>query len=473
MILRKQFWILALLAGCTTLGPDYSAPELTFEAEWLESGGEGVLPGTPKDLGRWWEALGDPALDGLVELALGGSLELESAFLRARQFAAIRGQVVGQRYPDVDGTGSWTRSRLGANSVPVLSDAETFDLASVGLESAWEVDLWGRITRLIEAADADLGSVVEELRDVRALLVASVASSYVELRSSQERLAVARNNIEIQRRSLELTTLRNEAGAAPALDVAQAELNLANTEATLPSLESDARQARLSLAVLVGRDPSAIAVDEYGVGGLPEIPSAIAVGVPAELLRQRPDLRAAERSLASEVARVGVEIADLYPRFQLGGSIGLESTSSGSLFDSDSGIFGFGPSFQWNLFDGGRERGEVAAQRIVAEAAYVDYRQAVLTAIEEVEGALVALDRERVRLRALERAADAARRGATLSRELYLKGKSDFQNVLDAERSLFDAEDAVIASRASLALSFISLQRALGGGWEVDADAQE
>lgn len=462
----------ASAAACAIVGEDYVRPDLQLASAWNASGEEGSAESAPEDLGRWWITLEDARLDELVEEALSGSLDLASAVQRVRQAAALQRRAVGERFPDVNGTGSYSRTRVSANTFPPFGQ-QTFDLYTIGLEFGWEIDLWGRVTRIIEAADADLAASIEDLRDVQALVVASVASAYVEVRTSQARLGVALQNVEIQRRSLELTETRFRAGAAPALDVAQARTNLSNTEADVPALRADLRAAELQLAVLLGRDPSSIIGELDGDGDIPTPPSTFGVGVPADVLRQRPDVRSAEQRLVSEVARVGIEEADLYPRFDLVGSIGYESTSSGKLFQADSGFFGFGPTLFWNLFDGGRERADIEAQKAAAEVALLDYRQSVLEAIEEVEREVYGLARERERVESLSVAVEAARDSAELSKQLYLEGRSDFQNVLDAERSLFAAEESLILSRADVTQTFIALQRALGGGWQpTEADGE-
>ncbi|MEM9083171.1 MAG: TolC family protein, partial [Planctomycetota bacterium] len=300
-----------------------------------------------------------------------------------------------------------------------------------------------------------------------------VASEYVALRTAQERVRVARRNIAIQRQSLQLTTIRFENGASPQLDVAQAETNLANTEAELPLLIADERDAALRLAVLLGENPTNL-LDELRVAAtIPLPPERISVGIPADTLRRRPDVRSAERTLAAEVARIGVELGDLYPVFTLGGSLEFGSTNFGSLFDADSIGFGVGPGFSWNLFDGGRERGEVRAQEAIADIALLNYRSTVLEALEEVEGSLFRHARQTEQAEAFARASIAAGQSAELSRQLYLEGRSDFQNVLDSERELFIAEDNLILSRSDVALTYITLQRSLGGGWSPSSNEAE
>ncbi|MEM6672003.1 MAG: efflux transporter outer membrane subunit [Planctomycetota bacterium] len=456
---------LAGVSGCAIVGEDYVAPVVETDASWAASAEPTVEDTQPVEIGRWWLAFEDDDLDALVHDSLRGNLDLAAAVERVRQSAAIRARSAGQRFPDVDATGSYSRTRTSGTTFPPFP-SQTFDLYSLGLDFDWEIDVWGRVTRSIEAADADYQASVEDLRDVEAVLVASVASAYVDLRTGQERLDVALQNIEIQRRSLDLTETRFRAGAAPALDVAQARTNLANTESELPTIQADVRDATLRLGVLVGRSPAEL-IDAFDAGvEIPTAPILVGAGVPADVLRRRPDVRAAERRLAAEVARIGVESGDLFPRFTLIGSLGYESTESGQVFDAGSQTFGFGPAFSWNLFDGGRERSDIEAQRAAADAALLDYRQSVLLAFEEAEQSLYRLARERERVDALKRAADAARDSADLSRQLYLEGRSDFQNVLDAERSLFAAQESLILGRSAVAQTYVSLHRALGGGWE-------
>ncbi|MEM6550730.1 MAG: efflux transporter outer membrane subunit [Planctomycetota bacterium] len=456
---------LVMMPGCVAIGPSYEAPEVETDAGWAGME-EGVFnAASPESIQTWWTQLNDPVLDGLVERAFESNLDLASAVARVRQAAALRRVSAGERFPDLDGTGSYSRERQGANGFPSLPDPEEFDSFALGLEFGWELDVWGRVSRLVEAADADLAATVEDLHDVRLILAAEVAAEYVALRAAQSRVGVAERNIEIQRRSLDLTQTRFDAGASPQLDVSQAETNLANTEAELPTLRADVRLQLLRLAVLLGENPTAL-LDELSSGGrVPEPPTKIAVGIPADALRRRPDVRSSERTLAAEVARIGVELGDLYPRFVLGGSFQFNATDADMLFEGDSVGWGLGPSFSWNLFDGGRQRGEVRAQEAAADIALLNYQSSVLRAIEEVEGAMYSHARELERLAALSRASASARRSAELSRELYLEGRSDFQNVLDSERELFSAEDNLIVSRAEVVITYITLQRSLGGGW--------
>lgn len=461
------------LTGCRAIGPDYERPTVETDAAWAASSDNAFNAADPDGIETWWVSLEDPVLDELVQRAFASNLDLAVAVQRVRQAAAIRGISAGERFPDLDGTGSYSRERQGQNGFPALSEPEEFESFALGLEFGWELDVWGRVRRLVESADADLAATVEDLHDVRLILAAEVVAEYVGFRTAQARLQVAEQNIEIQRQSLELTRTRFENGAAPQLDVAQAETNLANTEAELPLFRADERDSLLRLAVLLGQGPSTLLDELTEPEALPVPPSQIAVGVPADVLRRRPDVRSAERTLAAEVARIGVELGDLYPRFTLSGTLQFNSTNSGSLFDADSLGFGLGPGFSWNIFDGGRVRNSVRAQEAAADIALLGYRSAVLTALEDVESTMFRHARQLEATEALARASVSARQSADLSRQLYLEGRSDFQNVLDSERELFAAEDALIRSQSDVALTYILLQRALGGGWSPPADEAE
>ncbi|MEL6498983.1 MAG: efflux transporter outer membrane subunit [Planctomycetota bacterium] len=457
--------VLMLLIGCRAIGPEYERPAIETDPRWAASSDVSFNSAEPEGIETWWVSLNDPVLNSLIDRALMANLDLASAVARVRQAAAIRGIAAGERVPDLDATGSYARERQGQNGFPALQAPAEFESFALGLEFGWELDVWGRVRRLVEAADADLAATLEDLHDVRLIIVAELASEYVRLRSSQQRLRVAQRNIEIQRQSLSLTQVRFDNGAAPQLDVAQAQTNLANTQAALPLLQAEEREAALRIAVLLGENPASLIGELDESAPIPTPPETLAVGIPADVLRRRPDVRAAERLLAGEVARIGVELADLYPRFSLSGTLEFNSTNSAALFDANSLGFGIGPAFVWNIFDGGRERGGVRAQRAAADIAAIGYRSSVLGALESVEGAMYRHARQIEQAAAFQRAAAAAAQSAELSRRLYLEGRSDFQNVLDSERELFTAQDNLILSRSEVTSTFITLQRSLGGGW--------
>jgi NodT family efflux transporter outer membrane factor (OMF) lipoprotein len=339
------------------------------------------------------------------------------------------------------------------------------EVVRFGVDASWEIDVFGRIRRAVEASNAELAAAVEDYHDTRVILLAEVAATYVDLRTAQLRLAYARENAEIQRGSLRLTTDRNRAGLVPDLDVRQAELGLAGTEAAIPSLEQQEREAIHRLSVLQGRPPGDLAAELLAVRPIPQPPERVLVGAPADLLRRRPDIRAAERRVAAQTARIGVATADLYPRFSLLGSFSFDALDAAKLFTGDAAAFSVGPAVRWNLFDGGRVRALIAAEEVRAQQSVTRYESTVLRALEETENAIVAFEREQERRDLLRRAVTAAAEALDLVRTLYRIGLTDFQNVLDTQRSLTVQQDELAVSEGLVTLNLIRIYRALGGGW--------
>jgi NodT family efflux transporter outer membrane factor (OMF) lipoprotein len=384
--------------------------------------------------------------------------------MEARAFYGI---AVGERFPDVDGAGTEQRTRTSeevlAATAPPGKRTDTF--YEVALDSFWEIDLWGRITRSIESADASVQASLENYRDVLVSLYAEVAVTYVEVRSLQARIRFALGNIETQRGSLKLTEDRRDAGIGSELEVSQAALNLASTQSFIPSLRAALSQAIHRLGVLLGEAPTALYAELLPDAPIPAAPEQILVGLPAELLRQRPDIRRAERALAAQTAEIGIATAALYPRFSLVGTFALESFRASEWLKRKSLAYGFGPAFRWNLFDGGRVRSAIGVEDARTEQALARYEQSVLDALEEVENAMVSYVQESDRRDALSRAVVAARKSVELVNILYRTGLTDFQNVLDMERSRFEQEDALAESQGRVTQEVIRLYKALGGGW--------
>ncbi len=463
------------LASACTVGPDYVKPAAPKSDRWRQQI-EGRLSSDAPDLARWWDAFGDPTLVALVE-----SVERENRSLRAamHRISAARATAAGvdaELFPRLGASGrlEWFRNsgngQLGQFPGAGPDDEE---LARIGLEASWEIDVFGRIRRASEAAAADLEATIEDWHDLLVVLRAEVALAYVDHRSLQERLAIARANAELQTRTLDLARGRFETGLAPELDVAQAQQNLASTEAVIPTLEQAVRATSNRIAVLLGVPPLAAERLVETAAPVPALPQQLEVGVPAELLRRRPDLRAAERRVAADIARVGVATAELYPSFSLTGFLGYESLTFDETLTARSRTYTAGPSFRWRLFEFGRIRAEIDAREAIADASLADYEQAVLNAMAEVEDTLTGVVAEERRLRSLDAALDASRRAAELVRTLYLEGLTDFQNVLDAERTLRTVEDQQAVSRADLARLAIRLYRVLGGGVPQRRDATE
>lgn len=473
------------LTGCT-VGPDYVAPDTLAVDGWNAATGDEVNrePGNTESLAVWWKNLQDPTLDSLIERAIAGNHDLKSAVARVRESRARRGITASGFYPTVDGKASATRSRssanmtetnepessqtAGASSTSSRSSAadRTRELYSIGFDASWELDVFGGTRRAIEAADAEIEASEAELRDVMVSLLAEVALNYLDVRTAQAQVKVAQANLESQEQTYKLTKWRQEAGIATHLDVEQARSNLAQTRATLPSLTTELEQAKNRLAVLLGEQPGAVEDELAEVRPLPVPPIEIAVGVPAETLRRRPDIRTAERMLAAQTAQIGVARAELYPKFSLLGSIGLESLSADTLLDSASDTYSIGPSVSWRIFDAGAIRSNIDVQTALQEQALLDYELAVLTALEDVENALTAYAQQRIRQASLSEAVDAAAKAAKLSLQEYEAGIVDFQTVLDAQRTLLSVEDQQASSAGEVVSNLIRLYKALGGGWE-------
>lgn len=458
-----------LLSGCAAVGPDYQPPELELPDRWTQSVRDEFSSGEPA-LEAWWKIFDDPVLDQLIEDADAGNLGLQVALSRIQearsQYAIARGEYV----PQIDGAGSAGWTRVSEGTAPTLPQGLSREdtLFSLGIGVAWELDFWGRIRRSVESADASYASQLEAYRDTLVVLYADVAATYFELRSLQERILYALRNAAAQRETLDLTRSRSAAGLAPDLDVRQAELNLAVTSSAIPALRAQLVQAKNRLAVLSGQAPGTL--DEMLSATLrpPDPPPEVLVDVPANVLRQRPDIRKAERDLAAQHARIGVATAALYPTFALPGAFTLEAFDGGDLLDSGSLTYGFGPAFQWNLFSGGRIRNAIEVESARTEQLLVAYEQTVLLALEEVENSMAGLAEERVRHGFLLAAVDAAQASVDLVKSLYRTGLTDFQNVLDMERELATQQDRLANSRGVLGKTTVRLYKSLGGGWQHD-----
>lgn len=454
---------MVMLPGCFAVGPDYKTPDLPAPAKWSQSLQGGVTAATPdsRALAQWWDAFSDAALTVLIERATAGNLDLKSAQARVREARARRGIAQAGLFPTLDAGGSATRARGSEQT----GSGEIRDLYRLGFDAGWELDIFGRVRRSIEAAQGDLEASEAEYNDVLVTLAAEVALNYVEARTLQMQLEVAEENLKSQQETLQLTQWRFEAGLVSRLDVEQARSNLESTRAQLPRLRSGIEEAKNRLAVLLGTLPGALEAQLGPRKSIPEAPIEVAIGVPAEALRRRPDVRRAERQLAAQTARVGVATADLYPTFTLLGSIGLEALSTSHFFNSANRAWSIAASMAWPVFRGGAIRQNIEVQDALQEQALNQYESTVLTALEEVENALVAYGEEQNRRQALSEATDAAQLAAELARNQYASGLIDFQSVLDAERSLRTFQDQLVQSRGQVTSNLISLYKALGGGW--------
>lgn len=458
-----------LIAGCA-VGPNYVRPKVPVPGQWSAEMQDGLESQAlnPEVLANWWTTLDDPVLDSLIQRAISGNLDLRQAVARIREARAQLGISESGFFPTVDSSGSRTRSRSSEQT----GGGRKSTLYNVGLDAAWELDIFGGVRRAVEASTADLEASQEDLRGVLVSLLAEVALNYVDVRTYQSRLAVARSNLVLQQETYDLASARFEAGLSSQLDMDQAKYNLESTRAQIPILQTGLNQAENRIAVLLGEDPGAVDAELSEKQPIPTPPLEVAVGVPAEVLRQRPDIRRAERQLAAQTARIGVATAELYPKFQLFGSIGLDSLTFSDLFSGSSRSWRYGPSFSWPIFTAGRIRQNIKVQDAITEQALIQYESTILTALEDVENALVGYANVQVRHQSLEEAVEAASRAANLAQTQYASGLVDFQVVLDAQRSLLSFQEQLSINEGEIISNLVSLYKALGGGWTSSTSAE-
>lgn len=448
--------------ACTAVGPDYTPVDKPLDHGWQQARASGLVDGPATDE-PFWHQLGDPLLTQLVEMALAGNLDLRAAYARLESVRALRGVAAAGQLPTLDAGGSYT-DRKESRNTPFGRFIPRTDIHALGVDAAWELDLWGRVRRSIEAAERDLDATDADVQGARLTIATEVVATYVELRANQRRLQIARANLALQERTLGLVQTRLDAGLAVERDRAQAATNVESTRSRLPSLEAAAIAAHNRLDVLLGHAPGELPLTLGAGGTLPALPPQVAVGVPADLVRRRPDVRAAERRFAAAVARVGVGEAERYPTFTLNGTLGLAANSADDLFQNGSDLRGFGPSVRWNLFDNGRLKQRVKSLQATAEAAQLQWEQVVLLALEEAENAMTRFVHEQARRGSLQRAATEAGRAVQLAQSQYRAGLSDFQAVIDSERTVAAIEDDLVASEAAVTASLVSIWKALGGG---------
>ena len=469
-----------LCSSCSMVGPDFVKPEAPVLTEWIESRSMEIKT-APSDYTDWWKVFNDPVLNRLVEDAYQQNLTLQIAGLRILQTRAQLGVLIGNAYPQQQqARGGAAYNRLSENAPNSLNIDNTFWQYNVGFDVAWELDIWGKYRRAIESGVADLKSSIANYDDVLVSLTAEVARTYVLLRTFEERLEIARENVKIQQRSLEIAKIRFRAGAVTELDVSQARSLLRSTEALIPRLELSVRQAKNALASLLGKLPGEIDAMLSGSRLIPKAPAEVVVDIPAELLRRRPDIRLAEYQIATQTPLIGVSKADLFPAFELFGSFGLLTSSSrntkaggpdgssfGDLFEANSFEFFGGPSIRWNLFNYGRITNRVRIEDALLQQLIVNYEDTVIKAQQEVEDSLVGFLRRQEEAGLLLDSVQASQRSVSLSMLQYREGLVDFQRVLDAQRFLTDQQDVWTATRGDAIVNLVALYKALGGGWQI------
>ncbi|OHB62935.1 MAG: transporter [Planctomycetes bacterium RBG_13_60_9] len=469
--------VVLALSGCT-VGPDFVRPEAKVNENWNEKSDARVHQ-TAIDQ-QWWKAFQDPSLDRLIQLAYQQNLPLQITGLRIMEARAQLAVALGQQYPQQqEAFGSARNVGLSENAPNQDFPDRHFWDYQLGFDATWELDFWGKFRRGVEASQANLIASMADYDNALVSLTAEVARTYTVMRTSEVLLEITLANVKLQEEGLQIAESRFRNGATTELDVTQARTLLESTRASVPGLQINVQQAQNSLSTLVGQPPGAIQALLEGPKGIPTAPAEVVVGMPAELLRRRPDIRSAELYAAAQSARIGVAKADLYPSFSLFGEIGFESSSGGgalsnnahlhNLFDSGSVFYSFGPEFRWPLFNYGRIENNVRVQDARFQELLVNYQDTVLRAAQEVEDALIGFLRNQEALVHYQNSVAAAQRSVEIARAQYREGAVDYQRVIDTERVLLQEETRLTDTRSAVATNWIALYKALGGGWELRA----
>jgi multidrug efflux system outer membrane protein len=451
----------SILAACA-VGPNYHEPESQVAGKF-----DNVTAtySTGQAVGKFWQSFDDATLAKLVDEATHSNYDVRIALSRVAQARALRRDSAFDLAPSLTAGGGYTKAKLSeAQTLPgAPRESELYD---AGFDAFWELDFFGRVRRGLEASNAELGAAVAAERDALVIVTAEVTRTYFELRGFQQQLDVARRNVVNQQSTLDLAKARLEAGSGTELDTSRAQAQLSATLGTISPLEAAVARSIHRLSVLVGREPGALRAELAPTQDLPPLPGVVPVGDPAGLLRRRPDIRVAERQLAGATARIGIAVADLFPRVTFTGNAGYVAASSGALGDRGTDSYVLAPGISWGIFDLGHVQARIAASRANREGALLQYEKTVLNALEETESSLVTHARARERLVHDEEAVRASNTAASLARVRYENGASDFLQVLDAERTLLQSEDRLARSRTEAATSLIAVYKALGGGWQ-------
>jgi len=460
-----------LIPGCT-VGPNYSLPAVATENRWQDAKGAAALQ--PEDV-RWWRDLNDPQLVSCIEKGISGNQNIKEAEARVREARALRGVAAASLLPQVGSSAVYNKTRTSSTAGIISELPENLkseinfeqDFYQVGFDASWEIDIFGGRRREVEAASARAQSSIESYRDVMISVISEIARNYVELRGAQRQLGIAEKNIGIQEKTLSLVKIRWDAKLVSELEVEQAQAQLERTRGSVPSLQASIREGAYRLAVLTGQPPDSLLDELLATSPIPNPPDIVPVGLPSDLLLRRPDLRRAENDLRAAVSDIGASMADLYPRFYLTGTAEPQSAKFTDLFRANSFAWSFGPQISWPVFQGGRIRSNIAATEARRDEALARYRQAVLTALQEVETSLAGYGQYQVERERLALSAKSQSRAVELARQRYERGIKDFLTVLDAERQLSDVENSLAMSETRVVLNLIGLYKALGGGWQL------
>ncbi len=462
--------------GCTKVGPDFVKPTAPVSPGWSEAA-SAKISHEPAQYRSWWKGFNDPALDRLIETAYRENLSLRIAGIRVLEARAQLGIAVGGFYPQSQRAyGSLEYSRLSERALTAGAlNRFTYSQSEIALGASWEIDFWGRFGRAIESAEAGLMATIADYDSALVSLTGDVANSYILIRTLEKRIEIGKENVQTQMESLRIAEARFKAGTTSERDVEQAKTVLNDTRALIPSLEAQLRQAKDALSVLLGLPPSDFKEELARAGGIPAPPPRVAIGIPADLLRRRPDIRSAEYQAAAQSALIGVAKADLYPAFSLAGSFGLLSTNVGRSSTSDifrwsSREYTIGPGFQWPLLNYGRLTNLVRVQDARFQQLLIAYQNTVLKAQQEVEDALVGFLRAQERADFLAESAGAARRSFDIAAAQYREGVTDFTTVLTAQQALLLEQDNLAVTLGDISRNLVGIYRAIGGGWEIRED---
>lgn len=455
------------------VGPNYVRPDAPIASSYLPSDSQRVVsPGTIDS--QWWRVFNDPDLDVLIESMQAQNLSLKAACYRIKEARHQRNIAAANLFPQSQqATGSYVHAQSSRNSATAFPGIPiTTDNWSVGFDVGWELDLWGRIRRSVEAADASLESAIHDRNFAMVSLIAETASLYVNIRSFDERIELAKKNVTLQKGSYEIAKLRFEEGRTSKLDVVQAQSNLAATRSLIPQLELARRQALNGLAVLLGVPPSEIPGLSAAPGKIPEVPPQVIVGIPAELISRRPDLRASERNMKAQFEQIGIAEADLYPTFAISGTLGWQAAKLSDLVEGDSFNGSIAPAFQWNILNYGRLQEAICVQEARFKQIQLDFENSVLSAQREVEDGIVEFVKRNEQYGYELQTTAAAEESVELAVASFKEGKTDFGRVFVVQTNLVTAQDQLVATRASIALALINTYRSLGGGWETAAQVE-
>lgn len=463
----------AILTASCTVGPDYQPPVAQAPADWTEGADIAGLDrgaASAERLAQWWTGFADPVLDDLISQAIAGNHDIRIAAQRIVEARADRTIAAAGGEPTLALSTSAERARQTA--LPVLPVAGIGNSFLAGLDASWELDLFGKTRRSVEAADAAVDASVWSRRGVLVSLLGEVGMDYTALRAAQARAAIARGNITADQDALDLARQKFEHGLGSELDVAQAEAELEQVQATLPQLATQVAQNAHAIAVLLGKQPGALTTLLDKPAEIPPVPPVLPVGIPSEMLRNRPDIRQAERQLAGANAEVGVAIANMFPSITLSPTIGVNAGQLNKLLNKNGLVWALSGSVGQPIYEGGALEAAVVKAKAVNEEDALNYQRTVLHAFAEVEDALVALSNERHRYERLDRAVEANRLALKRATELYRNGLAPFINVVNSERNLNSTEDSLAQSRQTLTQQSVALYKALGGGWQAGEGGQ-